>query len=211
MRRPVGRAPAGGSRGDRAGRTFRRASAPAASTRLRPGSAHRRARRKYSAPGCAPRGARSLRCRWSSGRSSRDARACGAISPRWADCRCGRGPACLCCSRSRSAARSSGKCRRRSNSACGRAPRLPAGAPALRAEKYQPPGPCFFQDAVRARRSKQCRPIPVRDAAARRGPGRPSSRLRDGRRRRTRRSDRETGRSQFRSGDSFCLSEIIRA
>ncbi len=71
---------AGGSRADRESHKVRRASAAPANTRLPPDSALRRSRRKDSGLRCARSGERSLPCRWSSGKSSRGARACGATS-----------------------------------------------------------------------------------------------------------------------------------
>ena len=69
----------------------------------------------------------------------------GGARRRWSGCRCGPARACLCCNRSRWAARSSGRCRRRWSSACGRWRHRREGARALRGENFLHQAHAFFE------------------------------------------------------------------
>ena len=65
----------------------------------------------------------------------------------------------------------------------------------------------LFSRCSRRRRRRRCRRIPGRDAAGRRGRDRRAWRLRDGRRCRRHRSDRESDRRRFES----CVHSALRA
>ena len=177
-----------------------RASAAAANTRLPPGSAHRPSRRKDCAPRCARSDARSLPCRWWSEKSSRDAPACGRTSPAFV--RLPLWPSAtlpLLQSITIGCAFSSDVVAR------GRIARVPDRRGArqcrqhLRRENFLHLAQRACAGADRCHRSKQFRPIPARDAAARTSRDTSASPLRHGRRRRTHHSDRGNDRRRSAS------------